>query len=125
MVETQIRYDGQSDALQITFVPGQGPTGIELNENILLRVDRTAGEAVGLTIFNFSVLAQPTDMGPRSVPLTGLADLSPEMREMALSILRRSPVSDHLKLSAYAPSSNPSELVPITLLEPIALTSAA
>jgi uncharacterized protein YuzE len=125
MFETQIRYDEESDTLQFTFVPGQSATGIELNDNILLRVDRTSGEAVGLTIFNFSVLAQPTEMGPRSVPLTGLAELGPEMREMALSILQRSPVSDHLKLSAYAPSSNPSELVPITLLEPIALTSAA
>jgi uncharacterized protein YuzE len=119
------RYDVDSDAMMISFVDGQSATGIELNENILLRVDRTSGEAVGLTIFNFSVLAQPTEMGPRSVPLTGLAELSPEMREMALSILLKSPVSDHLKLFAYAPSSNPAGLVPITVLEPIALTSAA
>ena len=125
MVETQIRYDEESDTLQFSFVPGQSATGLELNENILLRVDRAAGEAVGLTIFNFSVLAQPTEMGPRSVPLTGLADLGPDLREMALSILLRSPVSDYLKLSAYAPSSDPRELVPITLLEPVALTSVA
>ncbi len=125
MFETQIRYDEESDTLQFTFVPGQSATGIVLDENILLRVDRAAGEAVGLSIFDFPVLAQPTEMGPRSVPLTGLADLNPELREMALSILQRSPVSDHLKLSAYTPSSNPSGLVPITLLEPIALTSAA
>lgn len=118
------RYDADTDVIVISFVGGRTATGIELNENILLRIDRTAGVAVGLTIFNFSVLAQPTEMGPRSVPLTGLAELGPEMREMALSILQRSPVSDHLKLSAYAPSSNPAELVPITLLEPIALTSA-
>lgn len=126
MFETQIRYDEESDALQLTFVPGRSATGIELNENILLRVDRTAGEAVGITIFNFAVLAQPTEMGPRSVPLSGLAELDPQLREMALSILQRSPVSDYLKLSAYAPSSsNPAELVPIILIEPIALTSAA
>lgn len=125
MFETQTRYDEESDTLQFTFVPGQSATGIELNENILLRVDRTPGEAVGLTIFNFSVLTQPTEMGPRSVPLTGLAGLTPEMRELALSILLRRPVSDHLKLSAYAPSSDPAELVPITVLEPIAFTSAA
>jgi uncharacterized protein YuzE len=119
------QYDEESDTVQFTFVAGQRATGIELNENILLRIDRAAGEAIGLTIFNFSVLAQPTEMGPRSVPLTGLAELGPELREMALSILQRSPVSDHLKLSAYAPSSNPAELVPITLIEPITLTSAA
>jgi uncharacterized protein YuzE len=119
------RYCVEADVMVISFVDRRSATGIELNENILLRVDRTAGEAVGLTIFNFSVLAQPTEMGPRSVPLTGLAELSPQMRELALSILLKSPVSDHLKLSAYAPSPDPAELVPIALLEPIALTSAA
>src|SRR5687768_7360746 len=82
-----------------------------MEENEIISVDPetlsgTPREAVGFTIFNFPVLAQPTEMGPRSVPLTGLAELSPEMRGLALSILRRSPVSDHLKLSAYAPSSN-------------------
>jgi uncharacterized protein YuzE len=125
MVETQIRYDEESDTLQFSFTPGKSATGLELNENILLRVDRTAGEAVGLTIFNFSVLAQQTGMGPRSVPLTGLAQLGPELREMALSILQRSPVSDHLKLSAYTPSADPRELVPIALVEPIDVASGA
>jgi uncharacterized protein YuzE len=125
MVETQIRYDEESDSLQITFAPGLSATGLELNENILLRVDRSAGEAVGLTIFNFSVLAQPTEMGPRSLPLTGLADLSPDMRDLSLSILRRTPVSEYFRLSAYAPSADPRELVPITLLEPTVMTSGA
>jgi len=120
MLETQSRYDEESDTLQFTFGPGQSATGLELNENILLRVDRAAGEAVGLTIFNFSVLAQPTELGPRNVPLSGLAELSPELREMALSILRRAPVSDHLKLSAYTPSSDPRELVPIAFVELLA-----
>lgn len=125
MVETQIRYDEESDTLQVTFLPGQSATGLELNENILLRVDRASGQAVGLTIFNFSVLGQPTEMGPRSVPLTGLAELGPELWDVALSILRRSPVSDYLKLSAYTPSADPRELVPIALLDSVAITSGA
>jgi uncharacterized protein YuzE len=125
MLDTQIRYDEESDTLQLTFVPAKSATGLELNESILLRVDRGTGQAVGLTVFNYSVLAQLTEMGPRSVPLTGLADLEPRMREMALSILQRSPVSDHLRLSAYAPSADPRELVPIAVLEPLAVTSGA
>jgi uncharacterized protein YuzE len=125
MFETQIRYDEESDTLQLSFVPGRSATGIELNENILLRVDMAAGEAVGLTVFNFSVLAQPTELGPRSVPLTGLANLSPAMREATLDILQRSPVSDHLKLSAYTPSAHPGELIPITSMELIATSAAA
>jgi uncharacterized protein YuzE len=125
MAETQIRYDEESDTLQLTFAPGKSATGLELNENILLRVDRAAGAAVGLTIFNYSVLAQPTEMGPRSVPLTGLAELEPPLRELALAILQRSPASDHLRLSAFAPSADPRELVPIVVLEPLAVVSGA
>lgn len=44
-------------------------TGIELDEHILLRVNKAERRAVGLTIFDYSVLAQPTELGPRSLPL--------------------------------------------------------
>jgi uncharacterized protein YuzE len=120
-----MRYDAEGDVLTLSFVESRSATGLALDENILLRVDTAARAAVGITVFNFSVLAQPTEMGPRSVPLTGLAELSPELREMALDILQRSPVSDHLKLSAYAPSADPGELIPITSLELIATSGAA
>jgi len=68
-------------------MPGESGTGIELNENILPRIDTGARSAVGLSLCDYSILAQRTETGPRSFPLTGLAVLSEEVREMALRIL--------------------------------------
>ncbi len=69
---------------------------------------------MGLTIFEYSVLAQVTEMGVRSFPLTGLADLPEGLRQMVLDILLKAPVSDILAISAYTPSA--AETIPITLL---------
>ncbi len=73
--------------------------------------------AVGLTFFNYSMLAQETEIGRRSFPLTGLAQLSGDLREMVLAILLHPPVSDILHISAYTPS--PLEIIPITSLQPM------
>lgn len=81
-------------------MPGAGATGIELSEHLLLRVDKQQGAAVGLTVFNYSLLAQTTEMGPRSFPLTGLGALAEELRGMAISILQSEPVRGFLSLSA-------------------------
>jgi uncharacterized protein YuzE len=123
MADPQIRYDEPSDTLHISFVPGESATGIELNENILLRVDKGARTAVGLSLFNYSVLAQSTEMGPRSFPLTGLAVLSEELRAMALRILQDAPVHNYLALSAYTPGG--TDPIPITYLRPQIVPSRA
>jgi hypothetical protein len=59
-------------------------------------------------------------MGPRSFPLTGLTQLSEELRELVLDILRQPPVSDILFLSSYTPSLQ--QATPITSLR--SLTTA-
>ena len=123
MTEPRIRYDEPSDTLYIAFAPGESATGIELNEHILLRVDKREGAAVGLTLFNFSLLAQRTEMGPRSFPLSGLASLPSEVRELALGLLQRAPVSDYLMISAFTRAG--AEMVPITYLQSEKLTSLA
>lgn len=82
---------------------------------MLLRVDKQAQQAVGVTIFDDFYLAQPTEMGVRSLPLTGLADLSAESHELALEILCKPPVNEILLLSTYSPSV--TETVPIALLQ--------
>jgi uncharacterized protein YuzE len=106
-----MKYDEPSDTLYISFVPGEKATGIELNENLLLRINKAERRAVGLTIFNYSILAQPTEMGLRSLPLTGLSVLSEDLRELALNILLRSPLKDLLAVSVYTPSM--AESIPI------------
>lgn len=108
-----MKYDEPSDTLNVAFVPGEKATGIEINENLLLRVNKAERRAVGLTIFNYSYLAQQTEAGLRSIPLTGLDVLSKELRDLALEILQRSPVKELLAVSAYTP----------TLLESIPIAS--
>jgi len=115
-------YDEVSDTLYISFSPGEQATGIELNDHILLRIDKQKRRAIGLTFLDYSLLAQRTEIGPRSFPLTGLADLSDELREMVLEILQRPPVSDILFLSSYTPSI--AETIPITSLHSVAIAAA-
>jgi len=117
-----LNYDEVSDTLYVSFSPGEQATGIELNDHILLRVDKKERRAIGLTFFDYSLLAQRTELGPRSFPLTGLAELSEDVREMVLDILQHPPVSEILFLSTYTPSL--LEAIPITSLQPV-VTAAA
>lgn len=114
MIQPNMNYDETSDTLYISFVPDVKATGIELNEHILLRIDKESRRAVGITFLNYSILIQKADFGPRSFPLTGLTKLSDETREMVMGILESTPVKEILSLSTYTPSF--SEAIPITLL---------
>ena len=122
MTEALFKYDESGDTLYITFVPGKKATGIALNDQLLLRVDKATRQAVGITIFDYSYLAHPTAIGVRSLPLTGLTELSTELRELALEILQKPPVNALLFLSAYSPSV--TETIPITLLQTEMLVTA-
>ncbi|MDL1910401.1 DUF2283 domain-containing protein [Chloroflexi bacterium CFX6] len=109
-------YDKEADVLYISFSPGEQPTAaVELNNNILLRFNRAEKRAIGLTLTDFSVLVQLTELGPRSFPLTGLKDLEPEWQETVKEIITAPPVNQILKVSSYMPS--PAEAVPITSIE--------
>jgi uncharacterized protein YuzE len=122
MTKPKINYDEMSDTLYVSFEPGTKATGIELNEHILLRIDKNKRRVVGLTFFEYSLLAQKTDVGPRSFPLTGLSELSDDLRQIVLDILLSPPVSDILSVSAFTPSI--VETIPITLLQPLPLSTA-
>jgi uncharacterized protein YuzE len=120
MVEPTFNYDEISDTLYISFEPGAKATGVELNDHILLRINKSERKAIGLTFFEYSLLAQRTEIGPRSFPLTGLVKLSDELREIVFDILSRPPVSEILSLSAYTPSF--LETIPITSLQAVPIT---
>ena len=122
MAKPIVNYDEISDTLYVSFEPGKKATGIELNDHILLRINKKERRAIGLTFLEYSLLAQKTEIGPRSFPLVGLLKLSDELREIVLEILQASPVSDILSLSAYTPSA--VETIPITLLHPLPVTAA-
>ena len=122
MTKPIFNYDEMSDTLYVSFAPGEKATGIELNDHILLRINKKERRAIGLTFLDYSLLAQRTEVGPRSFPLTSLAELSEELREMVLDILQRPPVSHILFLSTYTPSI--VETIPITSLQPVAIAPA-
>jgi uncharacterized protein YuzE len=115
-------YDETSDTLYLSFSPGEDATGIELSDHILLRIDKQESRAIGLTFLDYSLLAQRTEVGPRSFPLTGLAGLEDELREMVLDVLRRPPVSEILFLSSYTPSITAT--IPIASLQPAVIAAA-
>lgn len=106
-----LRYDEISDTLYVSFAPGETGAGVEINENLLLRINKAERRAIGLSIFNYSLLAQPTETGRRSLPLTGLSEVSTEMRAIVFDILSHPPVSDILTLSSCTPRL--SESIPL------------
>ena len=114
MSEINFNYDEISDTLYVSFVPEAKATGIELNNNILLRIDKDKRQAIGITFFDYSLLVQKANFGPRSFPLTGFSELSEELQELVLGIIQSSPVADVLTLSTYTPTY--SESIPITSL---------
>lgn len=109
-------YDQETDVLYVSFSPGEkASTAVELNDNILLRFNRAERRAVGLTLMDFSVLIQLTRLGPRTFPLSGLADLEPDWQDMVIDIITSSPVDQVLRVSTYTPSF--SEAIPVAVVE--------
>lgn len=108
-------YDRDSDDLEIVFEKGRANCAIELTDNIVLRFDREKEKALSLILLSFSVLAQPTEIGPKSFPLTGLADLPDDLRQTVVKIVTSPPVNQFLKVSYFYPS--PAERLPITYVE--------
>jgi len=114
MKKPNYHYDEISDTLYISFRPGEKATGIELNGHILLRINKNERRATGLTVFKYSVLAQKKAIRSRSFPLSGLDELSEELNELVLEILKKPPVSEILHLSLFTPSI--TETIPISEL---------
>ena len=109
-------YDKEADILYISFSPGEkATTAVELNENILLRLNRDERRAIGLTLMDFSILVQTTDLGPRQFPLNGLQSLEPEWQEMVTEVLTKPPVNQVLKVSMFTASFG--ETMPIALVD--------
>ncbi len=115
MTKPIFNYDEMSDTLYVSFEPSENATGIELNDHILLRINKKEQRAVGLTFLEYSLLVQKTEMGHRSFPLSGLAELSTTLKSIVLKILQDPPVNSILSISAYTPSR--VETIPITSLQ--------
>lgn len=123
MIKPKFNYDKISDSLSVTFIENEGATGIELNENVLLKVDLKKKRAVSLTLFNYSLLSKKSEFGIRSFPLTELGDLPKEIREIVVTILTSKPVNEILTVSDFTPSV--AKHIPITSLRSTVLDKKA
>ena len=121
--QPQVNYDEISDTLYVSFEPGEKATGIELNDHILLRINKRGRKAVGVTFFDYSLLAQKTEFGPRSFPLTGLAKLSEDLRQLVIEIISKPPVSQFLGVSAYTLAA--PDMTSISSLQPALFVAAS
>lgn len=122
MNEPMYRYDEESDTLSIVFIPAEKATGIELTDHIILYINKATRRIVRITLLDYSLLVQETEYGPRTFPLTGLADSGEDVREMVLDRLRESPIKDILRIAAYTP--NDGQIVPVVLVQPALAESA-
>ena len=92
-------YDEESDMLDVYFGEKRPAWTIELTDNIILSVDRDRREAVALGLLDFCELARRTPFGPRSFPVTGLAEMPLSERDLVLKILNSEPVNRWLDVS--------------------------
>lgn len=109
-------YDPEGDVLDVYFGEKRPAWTIELTDNIALSVDREAGRAVALSFLDFTELIRPTPLGPRSFPLTGLADLPLTERDLVIKALTTPPVNAWLDVSAV--QTLPDSPFVVTHLEP-------
>ncbi len=108
-------YEQETDMLDIYFGENEAATGIELTDQILLRINRPEKRAVSLTIRHFSILTEQTEYGPRSYRLDTLTAMPDELRELVLSLLTSAPVNQFLKLTHF--QSAPNVYIPFTYVE--------
>lgn len=108
-------YDPEADILEIFFGENQPATGVELTEDIILRLNRQTRQPVSLTLLHFSILTEQTEYGPRSYPLNNLAEAPEELRELALHLATSRPVSQFLKLTNF--QASPTERIPFTYVD--------
>ena len=101
MSKTKINYDEEADVLYVSFGQSEQVTGIELADNILLRLDTgkatgTSPRAVGLTFISFTRMMAHYQDRPLSVPLTNLRNLPEDLWQAVLAVVTTPPVSDFL-----------------------------
>ena len=116
-------YDEDADMLELTFGENCPARGIELTDQIILRVDPIAARAVSLTLLHFSILAEQTVYGPRSWALASLRQMPEDARELVLHVLTTPPVSQFLKLSQL--QTAPAQFMPVVYVDPQPIASYA
>lgn len=111
----QVEYDEEGDILELFFERGPANCAVELSDNIILRFDHAWGKPLSLSLLSYSHIVQPTEVGPRSFPLTGLDNLPDDLRQTVVKIITSPPVNQFLKVSSFYPS--PTRRIALTYVE--------
>lgn len=103
MPEAKINYDAEGDVLYVSFARSEHVTGVELGDNILLRLDTgkssgTPPQAIGLTFISFARMMETHRDKPFKVPLANLRNLPQELWDAVLTVITTPPVSDFLAI---------------------------
>ena len=109
-------YDEAGDLLDVYCGEKWATWTIELTEHMLLSLDRETEQVVSLSFLDFTELIRPTSFGPRSFPLTGLADLPHVERELMLHALTTPPINKWLDVSVV--QTMPDSPFVVTHVEP-------
>lgn len=108
-------YDTEADILEIFFGENGPATGIELTDQMVLRIDQKQKRALSLMLMHFSILSEQTEYGPRNFAIDTLERLPEELRELVFRLLTSLPVKQFLKLSQFQVS--PQEQRPLAYVE--------
>ena len=109
----KINYDKEADVLYVSFGQSEHVTGIELADNILLRLDtgKATGDvprAIGLTFVSFSSMMAHHRDKPLTISLDQLRDLPDDLWQAVIDVVTTPPVSDVLKVGlSVAPQVPP------------------
>ncbi len=98
MRDIHIAYDEEGDILYLSFGANRQASTLSLNDNIVLRYDSQANEAVGITVIGFSDLLTLEREGKR-LPLRDLIELPNELGKLVKNLLTHPPVSLYLQVS--------------------------
>jgi len=101
-----MNYDVDADVLYISFGRSDHVTGVELADNLLLRLDtgtatHTPPKAVGLTFISFARMIARDQKKPLAVPLSNLRHLPPDLWHAFLTVVTTPPVSDFLAVGLW------------------------
>ncbi|MEZ4870005.1 MAG: DUF2283 domain-containing protein [Caldilineaceae bacterium] len=104
MNETKINYDRDADVLYVSFGRSEHVTGVELTDNVLLRLDtgkQSGGtaRAIGLTFVSFSHLMAAHRDTPLTISLLNLRNLPEDIWRAVLTVVTTAPVSDFLSVN--------------------------
>jgi hypothetical protein len=115
----KINYDKEADVLYVSFEHSEHVTGVELADNILLRLDTgkatgKAPRALGLTFVSFSRMMAYHQDKPLAISLERLRDLPDDLWQAVIDVVTTSPVSDVLAVGLSMAPQAPPLPVPVS-----------